>query len=191
MGFYRNTYVNLATGSELMSSAPFEAELNPWGLSEKRQFTMWDREIVDSDKEGVHTFNNLIEYIENKHGLLVNSISIGNRLIYADFLHPEGDPILSTPLLNVIQQSCQSDQAEEKKIQSDLPKDNFENTNEDSNSNLPAFIDIQVECEDEDGNEAYLPIIRYFLSTRNREKVNSTDKGGWRKMFSEMTSNIL
>ena len=144
----------------------------------------------DTAIDNFNNFDNLIEYIENKHGLLVTSISIGNRLMYADFLHSEGDPILSTPLLSIIQ-SFQNDLTKDKESKSESEDNEIKDNTGPVKSPLPSFIDIQVECEDEDGNEAYLPIIRYLLSFQNKGKMNGKGKGGWRQKFSEMTSSLL
>lgn len=104
-------------------------------------YTMWDRLEVRPKRD--LTVRQFLVQVQKQYGIRVSSITFQqSRIIYADFLHGETDPVLETTISDLV---CA--EGEERR-----------------------FVDLEVESADEDDEEVESPPVRYFFPPK-RDKI--------------------
>lgn len=80
----------------------------------------------------------LLAQVHKLYGLKVTSMTLhGSKLLYADFLHTEEDPVLSQTMTKLAAPSPDK-----------------------------RFVDLEIECVDEEQQEVDSPPVRYYFPTQ-------------------------
>ena len=134
---FRNAFVNLAL-PEVSFAEPVPAEFFVAG---SETFTPWDVVSVPFGIDSL-TIKALSKTLEKRFGAQVQSVAIGDRLLYADFLDDADDRFRMSvsQLINKVEDNDPED------ITSVTPDDKY--------------IDLQVTCVDSEGEEVRLPPVR-------------------------------
>ena len=147
---YRNAFINLA-GPFFGLTQPMEAP--PIALGEQGEvYNMWDRLELAPKKE--LTLRGLLDHTLEHFGLQVTSVTLhGSKILYADFMHPDEDhPVFAKTVAELVaapeEEEEEAGEGEEAEAAARVPKQ---------------FVDLEIECVDDDGEEVESPPIRYFF----------------------------
>ncbi|CAM9431308.1 unnamed protein product [Chrysoparadoxa australica] len=163
MDQFKNGFINLAT-SFVAFSEPLEAE--PMGEG-GGSFTIWDRVVIDGAKS--LTVRELIAWLRQDgaeqraskslpQGIhTVSSISYQDAFLYGSFLHGDDDPGLERNIVDLVKEALEAEEDEDFLGRGESAKK--------EEVTLGQYIDLDVLCEDEDGQEIGLPPVRLDIST--------------------------
>lgn len=136
------------------------------------------------------TVSKLEEFLQKQYSAHLQSLSVGDMLLYADFL-PSSEELLDLPLDALIRRT-------EEEAVMDIENDQDSRTinTEVNNSSIlrNSFIDLEVVCVDDGGNDLRLPSVRVFLqiekesggSRKNVPGIGGRVAGAGKKMLSWM-----
>ena len=155
---YRNAFINLA-GPFFALTQPMEA--SPIALGEQGEvYTMWDRLELAPKKE--LTLRGLLLHALEHFGVQITSVTLhGSQILYADFMHPgEDHPVLEKTVAELVGAASSASGREgagssvegggEGEVPPPLPHQR-------------QFVDLEIECVDDQGEEVESPPIRYFF----------------------------
>lgn len=163
---FRNAFINLAL--------PFFAFTAPLPADEMsglrgQKYTLWDRIVIKESKKvaasGGLTLRHFLKKVGKKasgrtHSIEIASVSYGQYMIYANFLHDDDDKLLDTDLWTVIQESVKSGDD----FDSAFSRDARESENISQRLDGSA-LDLSVIVEDlETGEEVELPPVKVLRS---------------------------
>jgi Ubiquitin fold domain len=121
----------------------------------------------------------LEEFLSIRYGAHLQSVSVRDFLLYADFL-PGSDELLDMPLDALIQRMEAAGMAD-REAESDDPR----SMNGDSGPNPTVFtsdtnffVDLEVVCVDSGGSDLQLPSVRVYLNPTKQKRVTSSSAGG-------------
>jgi hypothetical protein len=130
---------------------------------------MWDRLELRPRRD--LTLRQFLAQALKQYGIRVSSITIhGSKILYADFLHNEGDPVLDTTISELVQTAEGPRQGDEGE-----------------GGGARKFVDLEVECADEEEEEMESPPVRYFFPSK-RPKGRW---GGWFKTVTRAVSDLV
>ena len=157
---HRNSFINLALPFFAMTAPlPAEEMLGPNGTVH----TIWDRiEVKEKRKQvagGGITLKQLLRKVAKVTESVVNSLSYGPYLIYADFLHEDDEELLSTPIWEVVKSAL---------VSNDDDFEEFRNKDQGSSNqsadmeaiDSKSYLEFTAVAEDETGLEIELPPLR-------------------------------
>ena len=125
------------------------------------------------------TVSALEEFLLERCGAHLQSVSVRDFLLYADFL-PGSDELLDLPLDTLIKRMEASGKAD-RSLESEDPRSVPGDSDLDTtlfNSETHSFIDLEVVCVDGDGSDLQLPPVRVYLKPRSsRQKKESSSRG--------------
>lgn len=125
------------------------------------------------------TVSALEEYLLERCGAHLQSVSVRDFLLYADFL-PGSDELLDLPLDTLIKRMEASGKAD-RSLESEDPRSITGDSDLDTtlfNKETHSFIDLEVVCVDGDGSDLQLPPVRVYLKPRSsRQKKESSSRG--------------
>ena len=152
---FRNSFVNLAL-PELSFAEPVAAEEFTVG---SETFTPWDFIFAPS---GSATLNikSISKMLEKRFGVHLQSVAIDDRLLYADFLD-DADDRFRAPINSLL-------------VTED--EEGLENRDTVAAIFREKYVDLQIICVDNDGDEIRVPPIRVYLqedSFRKRRLASS------------------
>jgi ubiquitin-activating enzyme E1 len=151
---FRNSFVNLARPL-LAFAQPVEAE----AFGEMSKFTMWD--VLEMPHTSVNdlTVSAMSAHLSNEFGVQLQSVSLGDTLLYASFL-PGAEERLDYPLRAL--------------VVADGEKDTSVAVGEEES----AFWDLELVCvSEETGEDVRLPLMRVGVST-STSKVEGQEEVG-------------
>lgn len=141
---FRNCYANLATPTFVFSE-PMPCSKNTLKLPNGNdgEERTWDWSLWDTiDIRGPKTLQELIDHFTDSYGLEVNMVTLGPKMLYSAFMNPSKRARrLELPIPDVVQEVTKEPIAPG-----------------------VTFVEILVLCLDEEGEEADLPAVRYYLS---------------------------
>ena len=188
---FRNSFVNLAL--PLVSFAePVEAEVFPLSPSQRHvTFTLWN--IINAPSDARHlTVVGLIEFLSDAYNVNVESVSCGDALLYADFL-PDCERRAELTIYDLLEENSFSGEGAGEEDDRAVPV-----------SKTPygegcEFVDLQISCSTEEGEEARLPPIRVSITkakvsgkvTHRRRRVRSFLASVKQKAKAYISSNML
>lgn len=156
---YRNAFINLA-GPFFALTQPMEA--SPIALGEQGEvYNMWDRLELVPKKE--LTLRELLRHALEHFGVQVTSVTLhGSQILYADFVHPgEDNPVMDKTVVELVEAAEGASGREggdgsgvERGRKSEMPS---------PLSHQRQFVDLEIECVDDEGEEVESPPIRYFF----------------------------
>jgi len=155
---YRNAFINLA-GPFFALTQPMEAP--PIALGEQGEvYNIWDRLELAPKKE--LTLRGLLLHALEHFGVQVTSVTLhGSQILYADFMHPgECHPVLDKTVAELVGAASSASGREGgggRKVEvgeGEVPPP-FPHQRQ--------FVDLEIECVDDDGEEVESPPIRYFF----------------------------
>ena len=125
------------------------------------------------------TVSALEEFLLERCGAHLQSVSIRDFLLYADFL-PGSDELLDLPLNTLIKRMEAAGKAD-RSMESEDPRSgsgDAELCTTLFDSETHSFVDLEVVCVDGEGSDLQLPPVRVYLKPRSsREKRSSSDRG--------------
>lgn len=134
---FRNAFVNLAL-PEVSFAEPVPAEVFSAG---SETFTPWDVVSLPLGLDSL-TIKALAKTLEKRFGVQLQSVAIGDRLLYADFL----DDAEERFRMSVGRLMSQGEVGDAEELLSSIPEDKY--------------VDLQVTCVDAEGEEVRLPPVR-------------------------------
>lgn len=159
---YRNVFINLA-GPFFALTQPMEAP--PIALGEQGEvYNMWDRLELAPKKE--LTLRGLLLHALEHFGVRVTSVTLhGSQILYADFVHPgEDHPVLDKTVAELVGAAESASGSEggggrsgsgvEGGRKGEIPP---------PSPHQRQFVDLEIECVDDEGEEVESPPIRYFF----------------------------
>ena len=118
----------------------------------------------------------LEEFLLERCGAHLQSVSVRDFLLYADFL-PGSDELLDLPLNTLIKRMEAAGKAD-RSLESEDPRSSPGETDFSAtlfNSETHSFVDLEVVCVDGDGSDLQLPPVRVYLKPRSsRQKKDSS-----------------
>lgn len=158
---YRNAFINLA-GPFFALTQPMEA--HPIALGEQGEvYNMWDRLEVTPKKD--MTLKSLLAHASENFGLQITSVTLhGSHILYADFMHPGDDnPILGKSMTELVEAAMKSENRA-------IVRKGVEGTNIQGMPLRRHFVDFEIECVDDAGDEVESPPLRYFFPHVKKRK---------------------
>lgn len=157
---HRNAFINLALPF-FAFTMPLPAEESQGVLG--KTYTIWDRLVVKETKKDVSaggvTIQSLIRRIkksitEDKGAMAVTSISLGEYMLYANFLHDDDESVMKASLWDHIQASTSSEaEFAGRASQQSAP----------THVDCQSYVDLSVAVEDlATGEEVVLPTVRVY-----------------------------
>ena len=121
----------------------------------------------------------LEEFLLVRYGAHLQSVSVRDFLLYADFL-PGSDELLDLPLDALIRRMEVTGRSD-REAESDDPR----TMGEDSGpyptvltTEANSFVDLEVVCVDSNGSDLQLPSVRVYVSPKKQKKDTSARVGG-------------
>eukprot|EP00761_Pharyngomonas_kirbyi_P007417 gb/GECH01007427.1/.p1 GENE.gb/GECH01007427.1/~~gb/GECH01007427.1/.p1 ORF type:complete len:1022 (+),score=286.96 gb/GECH01007427.1/:1-3066(+) len=141
---YKNAFANVALPMVTMSE-PMPAPKQKYG---DKEFTLWDKFDLDFGED--ITLGELIDFFEQEHKLEISMISSGAASIYAFFLAPDKAKYrLAKPVSEIV---------------AEVSKREYHSKQQ--------FIDLEILCSDESGEDVDVPPIRYRFRNFSGEPKN-------------------
>lgn len=176
---FRNSFVNLAMPS-LSFAQPVEAETFTVGMGRQR-FSIWDVIVAPLSVHEL-TVRALESHISTTLGVRLQSIALGDVLLYADFM---GDAEMRRDMTIGLLCSLGGDDSDD--------EDGFSDERVSRSSGafiaeLPesGFVDVSITCVDDDGDDVRTPAVRVAISAPS-DQTPSKSKA-LRRMFSSATN---
>lgn len=170
---FRNAFVNLAL-PVLSFAQPMPAEAFSVGDD---TFTAWDTLEAPVDIRSL-TVSALSEFLHESFGVYLQSVSLGDMLLYADFTDANGDK-LGLPLADLVamggadlEEEMEDDRAVARSFLPQVPDH--------------GFVDLDLTCVDEEGEDVRLPPLR--ISCRHNE--DEEDENGQSKRGRSTSSRL-
>lgn len=125
------------------------------------------------------TVSILEEFLSLRYGAHLQSVSVRDLLLYADFL-PGSDELLDLSLDALIQRMEAAGTAD-REAESDDPRSMSGDSGPNPTvftSEVNSFVDLEVVCVDSSGSDLQLPSVRVYLNPKKQKKVASSSVGG-------------
>ena len=161
---HRNAFINLAL--------PFFAFTSPLPADEiqglrGQSYTLWDRIVVKEGekaaKAGGMTLKKFLSKVKGKatddpESIEITTVSFGQYMIYANFLHEDDDDIMNKSIWELVQESISMGDD----FDNEFSRDGGGNSGSTStNVSSADFLDLSITVEDlEEGEEVELPPVR-------------------------------
>eukprot|EP00953_Heterococcus_sp_UTEX-ZZ885_P040102 20521-Heterococcus_DN1.PRE.1 len=120
---------------------------------------MWDRIRISGARE--LTVRGLLALLRRQHGVYSASISAGDALLYASFLHCDDSELLDRSIAELATAAASNTDEWSR----DAPRGSDVSATSAGASHLGRFLDVDVAAEDSEGEELQLPLVRLDLSS--------------------------
>jgi hypothetical protein len=125
------------------------------------------------------TVSDLEEFLSVRYGAHLQSVSVRDFLLYADFL-PGSDELLDLPLDALIKRMEAAGMAD-REAESDDPRSMSGDSGPNPtvfNSETNSFVDLEVVCVDSGGSDLQLPSVRVHLNPKKQKRVARSSVAG-------------
>lgn len=128
------------------------------------------------------TVSILEEFLQERYGAHLQSVSVRDVLLYADFL-PGSEEILDLPL-DALMRRMEENEVADRELESEDPRSSGADLEPSLSlliSDAYSFIDLEVVCVDGTGSDLKLPSVRVHFKPQQKKDQKSSQRGDKRE----------